>query len=160
MDNIQLRQIDSSDDRTLNHVASLFSEMYQYMEEHGLMINLTDDGPDKWINSLKRTLNRFSILVVAEDGGQPVGFAVGALSVTPDYLGNRKVGVVTHIFVRPEFREQKIATELLSKLEQWFKEKKVHSIELQVLAENDDAIDFWKRMGYENELYQFRKLNQ
>ena len=160
MDNIQFRQIDSSEIRTLNQVASLFSEMYKYMEDLGLMINLADDGTEKWINSLKKTLNRFSILVVAEDEGQTVGFAVGALSVTPDYLGNRKVGVVTHIFVRPKFREQKIATELLGKLEEWFEERKVHSIELQVLAENDDAIDFWKRMGYENELYQFRKLNR
>ena len=42
-------------------------------------------------------------------------------------------------------------------LEKWFLEKKVHSIEAQVLIENTHSIQGMKKMGYQPELFQARK---
>jgi GNAT superfamily N-acetyltransferase len=86
-----------------------------------------------------------------------VAFAHGGLKFLPDYLGGQKTGVVTHIFVKASYRHRHIGHQLLSLLEGWFKEKKVHSIELQVIAGND-AREFWEKSGYSLELYQYRKF--
>jgi len=159
MSEIQYKQIDNPDDKVIEQVSVLFSDMYDYMQQNGLVISLEADGAGKWINSVKRTLNRFSTLQIAQIENEVIGFAHGALSMTPDFLGNKKVGVVTHIFVKPAHRKQNIAAQLLSGLEKWFELQQVHSIELQVLAGNAGAIEFWQQMGYENELFQFRKMN-
>jgi len=160
MSDIQYRRLSHPDDQAFDQVKSLFSDMYIFMQEHGLLLPLAEHGQEKWIQTVKRTVQRFCTVQIAIIGDQIIGFAHGALSMTPDYLGNKKVGVVTHIYVKPEYRKQDIAAKLLSELEEWFDEQQVHSIELQVLVENTRAIEFWKQMGYRKELLQFRKLNQ
>jgi len=160
MSDIQYRRLSHPEDQAFDQVKSLFSDMYSFMQANGLQLPLTEHGQDKWIQTVKRNVQRFSTVQIASKGDHVIGFAHGSLSMTPDYLGNKKVGVVTHIYVKPEYRKQDIAAILLSGLEEWFDEQQVHSIELQVLAENRGAIEFWKQMGYHNELLQFRKLNQ
>lgn len=160
MSDIQYKRLSHPEDQAFDQVTSLFSDMYNFMQENGLQLALAEHGQEKWIQTVKRTVQRFSTVQIASKGELVIGFAHGSLSMTPDYLGNRKVGVVTHIYVKPEYRKQDIAASLLSGLEEWFDEQQVHSIELQVLAENVGAIEFWKRMGYFKELLQFRKLKQ
>jgi GNAT superfamily N-acetyltransferase len=159
MTEIKYRHIEDPEDMALDQVRQLFSEMYSHMREHGLMLELDAGGAEKWIASLKRTLKRFAVLQVAGNGEEIIGFAHGSLSLTPDYLGSKKIGVVTHIYVIPEYRSKKVATRLLDGLEDWFRGQKVHSIELQVLTQNLEALNFWRKMGYKSELFQFRKIS-
>jgi GNAT superfamily N-acetyltransferase len=159
MTEIRYRHIEDPEDKALEQVKQLFSDMYSNMREHGLILELAPGGAEKWIVSLKRTLKRFAVLQVAYKDEEIIGFAHGALSLTPDYLGNKKIGVVTHIFVKPDYRSKKVATRLLDGLEDWFMDQKVHSIELQVLSQNLEAMNFWRKMGYRSELFQFRKVN-
>jgi ribosomal protein S18 acetylase RimI-like enzyme len=158
MKELTYREIIDPDDKILYQVDILFLEMYEQMTELGLMIPLDTAGVRKWMNSIKKNLNRFGILEVALKNDRLVGFAHGAISITPDYLGNKKVGVVTHIYVQPFYRMSKVGRQLLNNLEKWFENKGVHSIELQVLHENAAAIKFWDEMGYHRELLQYRKL--
>lgn len=159
MSDIVYRKIDDASDPVMGQVENLFKEMYAYMQDHGLMLELDKDGPEKWIGSVKRTLKRFATLQVAYHDDEAIGFAHGALGMAPDYLGSKKIGVVTHIYVKPAYRSRKIATGLLEGLEQWFRDQQVHSIELQVLSRNLEAMNFWRKMGYTSELFQFRKIN-
>ena len=159
MTEIEYRRIEEPEDRVLEQVKQLFNDMYSQMHDHGLMLDLDPDGADKWIISLKRTLGRFAVLQIACQGEEVIGFAHGSLSLAPDYLGSKKIGVVTHIYVKPDYRSRKVATGLLDGLENWFKNQKVHSVELQVLSQNLEAMNFWRKMGYKSELFQFRKIN-
>jgi GNAT superfamily N-acetyltransferase len=159
MTDIRYAPVEDHEDKALEQVKRLFSDMYSHMDEHGLMLELDPDGAEKWMLSLKRTLGRFAVLQLACKGEQVIGFAHGSISLTPDYLGNKKIGVVTHIYVMPDYRSKKVATRLLDGLEDWFRDQQVHSIELQVLSQNLEAMNFWRKMGYKSELFQFRKLN-
>jgi ribosomal protein S18 acetylase RimI-like enzyme len=42
-------------------------------------------------------------------------------------------------------------------LQDWFRMKKVHSVELQVISGNPEAKEFWKKLGFVEELQQYRK---
>jgi len=158
MDDFQIRNIDSVYPELEKELSRLFIEMYIEMRESGLMLDLTDNGSAIWLKSLKNTLGRFTKLFVVFEDAVPVGFASGSLAIINDYLGSKKIGVVNHIYVLKKFRNHQLASKMLKKLEDWFKEKEVHSIELQVLYLNKGAIEFWEKMNYSTELLQMRKF--
>lgn len=157
-DSIRIIEIKLPDDPAWEEVGALFEEMYHYMSGHGIIISLATDGQEKWLASAQTTAGRFSILLTAYHENRMIGFAQGALKFLPDYLEGNPVGVITHIFVMEGFRETGVGKALLERLEEWFREKKVASIELQVLAGNPAGIKFWEKTGYSKELFQYRKV--
>jgi ribosomal protein S18 acetylase RimI-like enzyme len=160
LDNIHIREISERTDPALESVEDLFFEMYDYMKQHGLMIDLAIDGKQRWIEAVKKTLGRFGTLSVCTKGDEVIGFAHGSIRLTPDYLGNKKVGVITHVHVQHQYRGMGSGLLLVKSLEQWFSKQDVHSVELQVLSENLPAIGFWEKLGYYNELLQCRKMKE
>jgi GNAT superfamily N-acetyltransferase len=152
-----IREISDKQDPAIADVQSMFAEMYKDMLGHGLLLELTEDGSEKWLASVTKSLGRFGILLLCFDETDGLGFAHGSIRLTPDYLGNKKVGVINHVFVREKGRGAGAGETMVKTLEQWFKSKDVHSVELQVLAENTPAIGFWQKLGYQRELLQYRK---
>ena len=160
MDSINIREISDRQDPALEIVEGLFLDMYEYMKQHGLMLDLADDGQHRWIETVKKTMGRFGLLLLCTLGDETIGFAHGSIRISPDYLGNTKIGVITHIHLMDKFRGQGTGIALVRSLEQWFADNEVHSVELQVLSENHPAIGFWKKLGYHNELLQCRKMKE
>lgn len=139
-------------------VESLFREMYNLMREMGMMLPLESGGAAKWLTAARNTAGKFGKVVVAKRNGKVIGFAHGMIKFLPDYLGGQPIGFITHIFVDKDCRHLDIGTRLVSILEEWFRLKRVHSIELQVISGNPEAMAFWKNLGYTEELRQFRKF--
>lgn len=156
-DTVQIKEILRKDDPLLQDAEQLFGAMYEFMAGNGLKIQLPPEGARKWIENISKGLGRFGVLYVATLNGITAGFAHGSIRLAPDYLGNVKVGVITHIFVREESRGKGTGEKLVRALEAWFREKEVHSVELQVLVNNERGIAFWERLGYPPELLQCRK---
>ena len=159
-DNIRIREITNRQDPAMESVERLFLEMYDFMKQHGLMLDLAPDGSHKWIEAVKKSLGRFSVIFICTVDDENIGFAHGSVRLTPDYLGNKKTGVITHIHLMDKFRGQGAGIALVKSLERWFAEQEVHSVELQVLSENHPAIGFWKKLGYHHELVQYRKMRE
>jgi GNAT superfamily N-acetyltransferase len=149
--------LDSSDHPGWDAVAGLFSRMYSRMEEMGLLLPLTDGGTEKWLKAAQNTSGKFGIVVIAKEDGKTIGFAHGMIKFLPDYLGGYPVGTITHVFVEENERRAGVGKELINELEEWFGTKNVHSVELQVITGNPGAQAFWKKLGYHEELLQFRK---
>jgi ribosomal protein S18 acetylase RimI-like enzyme len=140
----------------------LFAKMYQEMALNStsgkLMLGLAEDGENIWLEGLKKLLGRFAFVMVAVDGEKVVGFIHAFISFTPDYLGALKIGTIGHLFVLPDIQKQGIGKQLLLEMEELLAEKDLNSISLQVISGNIPAIGFWKKMGYKEELLQFRKF--
>jgi GNAT superfamily N-acetyltransferase len=156
-DKLLIREITSREDVVLPEVNRLFTAMYDHMREHGLMLNIPADGYERWLATALQGPGRFSRLIVCRSDLKVTGFAHAGIRITPDYLGNRKVGVISHVFVEPQVRGRGAGKEMVKDLERWFAEKQVHSVELQVLTKNIPAVVFWEKLGYLPELMQFRK---
>jgi GNAT superfamily N-acetyltransferase len=149
--------LDQTDHPNWHEVAEMFTRMYARMEELGLLLPLTLDGTEKWLKTARNTSGKFGIVVLAKDGERAVGFAHGMLKFLPDYLGGYPVGTITHLFVDENSRKAGVGRELVNELEEWFSTKKAHSIELQVITGNPTAKEFWTKLGYGEELIQYRK---
>lgn len=149
--------LDTTDHPAWDEVELLFGRMYEDMEQMGLMIPLAENGAGKWIKTVQNTSGKYGIVVLAKINDKAVGFAHGMIKFLPDYLGGYPVGSITHVFIDEAHRKRGIGRELVNELEEWFRMKKVDSIELQVVTGNPVAKDFWASLGYGQELIQFRK---
>lgn len=157
MTKVAIREISDENDLSLGQVKRLFELMYDEMSSQGLIIPLAKDGAEIWIESVKKMINRLGVLFIAVQDEKVIAFANGIIRYAPDYLGSLKIGSITHVYVSPENRNTKIGYELVEKLENWFLNKKVSSVELQVIFNNLKGIGFWKHCGFKEELIQFRK---
>jgi ribosomal protein S18 acetylase RimI-like enzyme len=157
MEEIKYIKLDDSDNAGWDAVGELFAQMYSRMDEMGLMLPLAPGGDEKWLKMARNTAGNFGLVILAKEGKISVGFAHGMIKFLPDYLGGFAVGSITHIFVDDHSRQSGIGKAMVNILEDWFRAKKVHSVELQVITGNPAAKEFWKKLGYLKELQQYRK---
>ncbi len=156
-DKLIIRDILEKDDPALEEVKQMFQSMYD-AEGPDLAVQLTEAGAETWLRGVCKGLGRFGIICIANLDGKNVGFAHGSLRILPDFYGGQKIGYISHIFVDEAVRKKGAGEGLVRKLEQWFADKEVHSVELQVLINNEAGTAFWQRMGYPLELLQCRKM--
>lgn len=155
---IEIRHIDPNEaDTTLQKTGDMFVEMYRFMDGRGLTLSLKEGGEQIWLNSMMPLLGKTNAIVVAFADDAPVGFAAGNIRIAPAFLGNKKIGHLSHLFVHEDFRTYSLGRKLSAKLEEWFLQKGVELIELDVLIQSEDVIRFWERRGYRREYVRMNK---
>ncbi|MBI2638094.1 GNAT family N-acetyltransferase [Candidatus Peregrinibacteria bacterium] len=92
--------------------------------------------------------NRY--LLVAEEKGKIVGYAIGELGSRPPVFKIRKFGFISDVFVEKNFRKLGIAKQFLLELKKWFKSKKLNHIELTVHVKNEIGKKAWAKYGLED----------
>ena len=145
----------------------LFTDMYRYMDEHGLSMTLAPGGAGLWLKTQMPMLGKLNTVVCAwqevntsmefPEGRRMVGFAAGSIRMSPAHLGGLKGGAITHIYVRPDLRGEGVGEELYRALSSWFTSKEVAYLELEVLEANEGARTFWKKLGYRSEYLVMRR---
>ncbi len=156
-DKLIIREILEKDDLALEDVKRMFQSLYD-AEGPDQAIQLTEGGTEIWLQGVRKGLGRFGMICIASLDGNNVGFAHGSLRILPDFYGGQKIGYISHVFVDETARKKGVGEGLVRKLEQWFADKEVHSVELEVLTNNEAGTAFWERMGYPSELLQCRKM--
>jgi ribosomal protein S18 acetylase RimI-like enzyme len=155
---IELRNITDADDAALTRVEQLFLDMYEHISNKGLLTPLAKGGEKMWLKSVRKTLDRFGAIIVAEEDGNVVGFVHGIIRFLPDFLGGEKVGFVTHQHIEPEFRRHGLGKELMQALENWYASKGIRQVELQANYFNEYSRKYLEKSGYQYEIVQFRKF--
>ena len=88
--------------------------------------------------------NPINIILVAEEDEKIVGFI--------DFMVTFNSATIVQIAVVPEYRKQKIATNLLNEMEKCFPkdiDDVVENVTLEVRKSNEAAINLYKKDGYE-----------
>jgi ribosomal protein S18 acetylase RimI-like enzyme/acyl carrier protein len=137
-------------------VPQLFVQMFEDFTSAGLLLPLVPGGEKLWLQGMERLSDTVAIVTGASIGRDLIGFAAAQCKMMPAHLGGKLVGEISYIYVLPNWRRSGIARRLVKDMQNWFVERKVSSIELQVLAGNSGARDFWKRLEFSEELVQMR----
>lgn len=104
-----------------------------------------------WLDSFRRTLGRFSQVFVAEVDGEVVGFMLCRVKRVPAYMGGVLVGELSDMWIEEKGRRQGIG-DMLSRLAlDWLRAQEVHSVEIQVLRDNEASWKLYERMGFQLE---------
>lgn len=138
-------------------VTELFTQMYTFMSEKGLCDELADNGAKIWLKSMMPMLGKTTIIFLALQDDQPIGFCAGNIRISPAFLGSVKTGHLSHLYLVNSCRRIGYGIELYRMIEEWFCEKKVQSVELDVLSNNFEAIHFWEKAGYRKIYLRMRK---
>lgn len=133
-------------------LVELYTKLHCYFYQVGYHLPSPDNVGELWLDSFRRTLGRFSRVDVAEVEGCIVGFVLGRLKRLPTYMGGVLAGEISDLWVEPEARRFGIGNELVRRLLRWLKEQGVHSVEVQVLRDNEPSWKLFERLGFEFEL--------
>ncbi len=144
-------------EQTLNAVAALFREMYHEMERTGLNLPLIQDGEKKWIRAASQMPGKVNHLIVAEEKDKIIGFAHGNIRLAPEYQGSIKTGFISHVFVLKDFRKVGVASTMVDLLLESLSTSGATRFDLDVLASNKAAVQFWHSKGFSKELYHMVK---
>lgn len=98
-----------------------------------------------------------SLILVAEIDGRVTGYFRGMIEPAPLYVAAKKVGVVNDLFVEPAGRKKGAGGKLFQAALDWFGDRGVKNIELNVDARNTLGIAFWKKHGFFDYKIRMRK---
>ena len=155
MSDVTLRAANEAD---LPALASLWGELDRFHRELGLAFPEVENVEEKWIASFARTLGRFSFIWLVEESGQISAFLLARLKQSPAILGGVQVGEISDLYVGENLRGEGVGAQLVALAMQKFEELKAHSVEVQILAGNEQGLDFWQKQSFGPDLVQVRKV--
>jgi N-acetylglutamate synthase len=69
-------------------------------------------------------------------------------------------GYIHHLAVKEEFRQQGIAKELVDRCTRFLLKEGINKHRVFVLDSNTQAMKFWKHMGFEEQIYDYRTFQK
>ena len=137
-------------------VTALYSKLHAYFRDIGLRLPKPDDVGAAWLDSFRRTLGRYSYLHIAELDGEVVAFILSRIKQVPPFWGGVTVGILSDMWVRTKVRRLGVGKKLSHISLRWLRDQGVHSVEIQVLLNNDASWTLYEKMGFEPEQQQSR----
>ncbi len=141
-------------------VAGLYEQVDAAYRDFSYYFPKVEQIGQAWLESFRRTLGRFSVLTVAEQDGQLMGFTLGRIKRTPPHRGGVLVGEISDIWVEPQARRFGLGEKLTRMAIEWLMEQDVHSVEAQILDGNQPSCELFDKLGFQPELRQVRLLKE
>lgn len=125
------------------------------------IVALTHD-PQAFLNTLERETNwpveRYSSDIWYSQMESPFGYygawictaLAGYVKVTASGLAKQKhIAFLYNLYVSPDFRNQKVASTLLSQVMKNLKDYHIEAVYVSCIASNTRALHFYERMGFQ-----------
>lgn len=128
-----------------------YTKLNQFFYQVGYRLPHPENVGEVWLDSFRRTLGRFSRVDVAELDGRLVGFMLCRIKRVPAYMGGVLVGELSDMWIEPEARRLGIGDKLSRLALNWLRDQGVHSVEIQVLRDNEASWKLYERMGFKLE---------
>ncbi len=136
-------------------IKGMYEQLNSYFYQVGYRLPHPENVGEIWLDSFRRTLGRFSNVHVAEmeiDGQkQVVGFMLCRLKRVPAYMGGVIVGELSDMWIDGRARRMGIGDKLSRLAIEWMRQQGAHSIEIQVLKDNEASWKLYERMGFKLE---------
>lgn len=126
-------------------VADLWVELARGQREHGSHLAGVPNRTQARDDIAQRAVT--GGLLVARDDDRLVGFVTFSTE-QGSYEQTTDRGLIHDIYVRPEYRDQGVGSQLLSSAERKLEAEGVDRVSLEMLADNDAARRFYERHGY------------
>jgi len=132
-------------------VTEMYSLLNTYFYQMGYRLPHPENVGEVWIDSFKRTLGRFSNMFIAEVEERVVGFMLCRLKRVPSYMGGVLVGELSDMWIDSSARRMGIGDKLSRLALDWMRGQGAHSVEIQVLKDNEASWKLYERMGFQLE---------
>ena len=147
MDNkVTIRNAKESDIET---VIEIWKEFIDFHKERDRLLTRRADGHEYFAKFFRENMEKeTSHVLVAEIAGKIVGYCQNMIVEFPPVLVTEKYGNVMDMAVTEKYRSQGIGEKFFNEAKKWFREKGLERLEVRVLAANEIATNFWRKMGF------------
>ena len=98
-----------------------------------------------------------SLFIAKKDNDDVIGYAYCKITTTENEPYINHVALLDGLYVEEEHRKQGIATKLIEECKLWASKKGAKFFELNVISKNANALNLYKRMGF-NEVQKKMRL--
>lgn len=157
---IQIRMIRKANKKDL---PALY-DLYIYFVEHLIKsrpgrYSLDRINPRSVNKEFEDYINGGGNLLVFEEKGRVVGYAVGTIKDNVLFTKIKKKGTIVEVVVKPKSQNKGIGKALVTELMNWMKSKDVHMIHMLVDLNNEESMRVWEKLGFKDELvYKVREI--
>ena len=142
--------IRDAQEEDLEGVEDLWEQLAKHHEGLSDRFSLALDGKRRWSKYLRERFAEISTkLIVAEEDGEIVAFMLCFLEPNVPVYKERKIGVISDVYVKQERRRKGLAKKMLDVAAAWFRKNKVRTVRLNVAADNLEARAAWRMIGFE-----------
>ncbi len=99
----------------------------------------------KWAGA--RLRDDSSCVLVAETGGEIVGYLLGHVDEAQPIYEKRRHALISDTFVAPAHRRKGVGTKLVEEAFAFFREKEIDHVRVNVIRANAAGRAFWKKQG-------------
>ncbi len=133
----------------LNDVVDMWKELADDQFQYDNFFVRSPHGHINMKNQMKGYLKDNNCLLLGSFLNEKmIGYALAQISEYPPYFENTRYCNLRHIFVKPSYRNIKYGAQIVQYVKNWAKEKGVKRIELLVASKNDNAIRFYRNLGF------------
>jgi ribosomal protein S18 acetylase RimI-like enzyme len=136
----------------------MFTQLNAYFYKVGYRLPEPENVGQVWLDSFRRTLGRFSNIFIAEIDGRVAGFMLCRLKRVPAHMGGVMVGELSDMWVIPEARRLGVGEKLSRLALDWLRKEGAHSVEIQILKDNEASWKLYERLGFQLEFHVVRLL--
>jgi ribosomal protein S18 acetylase RimI-like enzyme len=136
----------------------MYTELNEYFYQVGYRLPHPENVGQVWLDSFRRTLGRFSNVFIAELDGRVVGFMLARLKRVPPQMGGVLVGELSDMWIEAGARRLGIGNRLSRNALDWLRAQGAHSVEIQILRDNEASFKLYERMGFQLEFRVVRLL--
>ena len=94
--------------------------------------------------------------VVAQCGNELVACGFARIDRAKTYLSHVQQGYLGMMYVEPRYRGKSIISGIIEQLKQWFREKGVPELRLEVYSDNLAAVSAYEKAGFSKHIIEMR----
>ena len=144
---IDIRSLSSQDDNEIyEKIAKLFVKMHKQFYKLNLSHRLIDGGELLWINTIKKSLGKLHFIKIVSVNNEIIGFAAGNIRLLPNYLGQKKIGYISFIYIEDNYKDQGLGSKLAIELEKKLSEELNEYLENKSVEELADIVEIINRI--------------
>ena len=152
-------RVRTAEDRDVDTIVALWREFMRFHQELDDRLRTREDSPERVAAFLRSLLgsDKDRVVVAETAEGEVIGYTIGRERENVPVLEPHRFGFVSDIYVEIGHRRRGVATALFGDLRQWFKERGLASIELDVLHRNPVSQAFWRALGFTDLIDRLRR---
>jgi ribosomal protein S18 acetylase RimI-like enzyme len=129
-------------------LVSLWRKLVRHHEKLGDRTGLSPDAPRAWAKFLREHLRaKTSAVLVAESAGRLLGMGMASVRESPPTSASRRRGVITDLYVEPEWRRRGAGRALVAALLEHLRALGLAEADVTAASVNPEAALFWQKMG-------------
>ena len=153
----KLKDINSILDLEKNLLDSAYEIMNKFTPENLIDFDLKEEYEKILLNYIKgRIFSKNDAIFIAEKDGTAVGHMIISKKKSYPIFKMEYYGRINTVFIKKEYRGKNISTKLKNEAVNWFKKKGINRVSLNVLQDNNEAIECYKKWGLNINLLEMR----